>query len=321
MAAEIAPILIHVGYHKTATKWLRDAVFVEGVAGFRWLPKAQGHPVSRLVRDRPLEFDAAALRREFEPLLESAAAVDVTPVITWGRLAGQAFSGGYDRKEIADRLKAVFPEARILMVIREQRSMILSTYKQYVRAGGVCTVEQFLHPPNEGRRVPGFDFAYFEYDRLISYYRELYDSDAVLALPYEQLAQDPRSFVSAVLRFAGRPLSDEAVDRLLEFKWIKKARSAFRLGASRPLNRFGAFSELNPAPLLESGRISTLAERLREHKVRPADEGWALRQLAVRQEANLRRTIWAAADDRYVRSNRATAELIGVDLASYGWML
>jgi hypothetical protein len=322
MTAETAPILIHIGYHKTATKWLRDAVFPEGSAGFRWLPKWPGHPVSRLVRDRPLDFDAAALRREFEPLLEAAAAADEVPVITWGRLAGQAFSGGYDRKEIADRLKAVFPEARILIVIREQRSVILSTYKQYVKAGGVCTLEQFLYPPSRHDGcVPGFDFAYFEYDRLISYYRQLYDSDAVLVLPYEQLVRDPRDFVAAVLRFAGRRLPDEAVGRLLEYKWSKKARSALTLGASRPLNRFGPVSELNPAPLLESGRVSALANRLRERKVQPANESWAIRQLAVRQEASLRRKIWNAVGDRYLTSNRATAEMIGVDLASYGWML
>jgi hypothetical protein len=33
--------------------------------------------VHRLIRDRPLEFDAAAVRREFEPLLEEAKAADL----------------------------------------------------------------------------------------------------------------------------------------------------------------------------------------------------------------------------------------------------
>ena len=92
-------------------------------------------------------------------------------MICWGRLAGQAFSGGYDTKEIADRLKAVFPDGRIVVVVREQRSMIVSTYKQYLKAGGPSGIEAFLQPgSDQGWRIPLFDFDYFRVppaDRLL----------------------------------------------------------------------------------------------------------------------------------------------------------
>ena len=77
--------------------------------------------------------------------------------------------------------------------------MILSTYKQYVKAGGASTIEHFLVPARKhGWRVPGFDFGHFEYDRLIAYYRSLYGPDAVLALPYEQFVGDGRGFVETI---------------------------------------------------------------------------------------------------------------------------
>ena len=57
-------------------------------------------------------------------------------MVSFPRLSGHPYSGGYDSRMIADRVAEVFPEARILIVIREQRSMIVSTYKQYVNAGG-----------------------------------------------------------------------------------------------------------------------------------------------------------------------------------------
>ena len=50
------------------------------------------------------------------------------PVISHERLSGYPHSGGHDSKEIAHRLAAVFPNAKVVIVIREQKSMILSNY-------------------------------------------------------------------------------------------------------------------------------------------------------------------------------------------------
>jgi hypothetical protein len=94
------------------------------------------HPVHTLVRARPFDFDAATVRSEFEPMLADAEREGLLPIVSFPRLSGHPYSGGYDSRPIADRIAQVFPEARILIVIREQRSTIVSTYKQYVHAGG-----------------------------------------------------------------------------------------------------------------------------------------------------------------------------------------
>ena len=72
----------------------------------------------------------------------------LSPVVSFERFSGNPFSGGYDSKEIADRLVQVFPDARVLVVVREQRSMIVSTYKQYVREGGALPPSKFMLPPD-----------------------------------------------------------------------------------------------------------------------------------------------------------------------------
>ena len=189
----VTPVLVHIGYHKTATKWLRGGLFCNSAAGYRWLGKAPASPaVNNLIFARPLDFDAAEIRGEFEPLFADAEAAGLLPVVCFGRLSGHPFSGGYDSKLIADRLKDVLPEARILIVIREQRSMIVSTYKQYVKGGGVCTLEHFLEPATEqGWHVPGFDYRHFEYDRLIAHYHELYGKESVLVLPTSTSSPTP----------------------------------------------------------------------------------------------------------------------------------
>jgi hypothetical protein len=313
----MTPILVHIGYHKTATKWLRAVLFRDPSAGYQWLGKGEDHPVNRLITIRPLEFDAAAIRKDLQPSIEGALAADLVPVVCFGRLSGHPFSGGYDSKEIADRLKQVLPEGRILVVVREQRSMIVSTYKQYVKAGGSAKVSQFLNRPNQDWRVPTFDFAHFEYHRLIGYYHSLYGSEAVLALPYDLLIEDGRGFIEKIARFAGHPVPEEVLDRI-SFARMHGARPALSLAATRQLNRFGPRNTLNPAPLFESKAIVNLAERLqkvdhRRSRVRST--------FAARSEAHLGRAVQEIVGDRYAASNRILAGTIGIDLAAYGWML
>jgi Sulfotransferase family len=313
----VSAVLVHIGYHKTGTKWLRAALFRDPATGYGWVPK-ESPPVRALVRERPLEFDAAATRAQLEPLVAEVEQAGLLPVVCWGRFAGQAFSGGHDAKEIADRLHAVLPESRILAVIREQQSMIVSTYKQYVKAGGAASLRSFLEPADEqGFRVPTFDYEYFEYDRLLGYYRSLFGADSVLVLPYEQLVRDRREFVTRVADFAGRPVAEDVLERMLRAKRTNPAQSALVLGATRPLNRFGPRNELNPSPLLDSKRIAAFAAQVRK-KVDPAGFG-PTRALAERSERRLRDAVAAAVGDRYANSNRVTAELFGLALESYGW--
>jgi hypothetical protein len=315
----MAAPLIHIGYHKTGTKWLRGGLFLNRAAGYHWIDKDLP-PVRRIVRAHPLEFSAEAARRDFEPLIADADAKGRMPVICWGRLAGQAFSGGYDTKEIADRLKAVLPDGRILVVVREQRSMIVSTYKQYVKAGGPSGVEEFLRPgTDQGWRIPMFDFDYFEYHRLLAYYQTLFGAENVLALPYEELVRDRRSFLAKIGRFSGNPVPEKVLAEMSDAKRRNPAQSALVLGATRVLNRFGPRNELNPAPLVESALVHGAATKMRK-KLDPANLR-ATRALAQRSEQLLKESVAAAVGDRYVASNRITAELLGVDLAAYGWML
>jgi Sulfotransferase domain len=313
----VSPVLVHIGYHKTGTKWLRAALFRDPATGYGWVPKDSA-PIRALVRDRPLDFDPAARRAELEPLVAEVETAGLLPVVCWGRLAGQAFSGGHDVVQIADRLHAVLPEARILAVVREQRSIIVSTYKQYVKAGGAATLQAFLEPADDqGWRVPTFDYAYFEYHRLLGYYRSLFGPESVLVLPYEQLVQDRREFVTRVAEFAGRSVPEEALERMLRSRPTNPAQSALVIGATRPLNRFGPRNELNPSPVLDSRRMAAFTAQVRK-RVDPAGLPGG-RALAERSERRLREAVAAAVGDRYAESNRATSELFGLDLERYGW--
>ena len=92
--SHLAP-LVHVGYHKTGTNWLQEELFGDPRTGYRWLGKQPlTHPVHTLVRARPLDFDAAAVRAEFEPMLTDAERAGLLPVVSFPRLSGHPYSGG-----------------------------------------------------------------------------------------------------------------------------------------------------------------------------------------------------------------------------------
>jgi hypothetical protein len=309
-------VLLHIGYHKTGSRWLRALFFSDPRTGLGWIDKSGNeHPVRRLVAARPLEFDPEATRAEIEPLLQKIVDDGLSPVVSFERFSGNPFSGGYDSKEIADRLVQVFPDARVLVVVREQRSMIVSTYKQYVREGGALPPSKFMLPPtSRSLRVPWFDLRHFEYHHLLAYYRRLFGDDAVLALPYEQFVADPRSFAEQIASFAGRPLSEETLAALPFDRRTNPGPPATAIAARRVLNGIGVMSDLNPAPPLASPVFWRLGKRIDRMSLAPG-------QAVDRKEANLRRTVAEIVGDRYVDSNRRTAELLGVDLGAYGWMI
>jgi hypothetical protein len=310
------PTLLHIGYHKTGSRWLRFLFFGNPQTGFGWVDKTgPDHPVRRLVGARPFEFDAASSRQEFEPLLRRIEHEGLFPVVSFERFSGNPFSGGYDSKEIADRLAKVFPDARVLVVLREQRSMIVSTYKQYVREGGALPPRKFMLPPtSRSMRVPWFDLRHFEYHHLLSYYRGLFGPDAVLALTYEQFVAAPSAFVEEIACFAGRPLSSEVLASLPFEAKRNPGPQATTIAARRLLNGLGVCSDLNPAPLFPSPAVGRLGKRIDRATLAP-------RRLVAREEAKLRQVVADTVGDRYVESNRRTAELTGIDLAAYGWMV
>jgi hypothetical protein len=310
-------VLVHIGYHKTGTNWLQHDVFSNPAAGYAWLGQKSDDPVRRFVNERPFEFDATVVRGALEERIRAVEAQGLYPVVSLERLSGHPFSGGHDAPQIADRLRAVLPEGRILIVIREQRSMIVATYKQYVKAGGAGTLVQFLKPRTDRAAAARlFDFRFFEYEHLIGYYRSLFSPDDVLVLPYEGLTRDGRGFVEAIAGFAGRPVPGEVLDRLPYGTPSNPSPSALTIEVVRRLNRLTPRSELDPAPIVEWRRARRLAERLKTDAIL---ERGPMQVPAERAEARLRRMVDELVGERYRESNRATAELTGLDLGSYGW--
>lgn len=310
--------LIHIGYHKTGTSWLQGCLFNNICSSFV-SPFARDKEIGNyLIYPNALDFSPQICKKYFYPKLLETTTGGLIPVLSYERLSGNPHSGGYDSKEIANRLAQVFPDAKILIVIREQKDIILSTYKQYVIEGGACTIKRYLHPPSRGKgRIPLFSFDHFKYDRLIKCYSELFSPSNVLVLPYELFREMPHKFLSAIATFCGTIMGDEMPESLPVSTRKNIGFSAFAIAIKRRVNPIFAEDRLNPWALFPSPHI----ERQLEWWLRRYS-GVIPPQFCNIFDDGLKKKICDIVGDRYKLSNRLIAEMINMKkMAEYGYDL
>ena len=300
-----AEMLIHIGYHKTGTTWLQSAFFPNHPD----LAVAAEYPAlaEQVINPDGLEFDAAVVRRFFQPRIDAAVAASKIPVLTTERLSGNPHSGGYDSKTIADRLHDAFPQATVLIMVRRQVDMAVSMYKQYVRMGGVCSLREYLMPPVDGR-IPLFRMKFLEYHHLAGYYVRLFGPERVRVMVYEHFRDAPALFLDelcdflAIRRDIAFPAHEHANASLSDFSTLLKRR----------VNRWHGGDSLYPVtpplPRLTGGLFRAI-ERL--------DRAGLSRLSTV----NLKRDSAEMLQGRFSASNRELAKAFGLELGQYGYEL
>src|SRR5262245_39922524 len=113
----ISPLL-HVGYHKTGTSWLQSHLFTNERTGLATPFKEHADIYQHLVHPHALDFDPEACRAHFLRAIANLEDRGLTAVLSAERLCGDMLYGGYDSKELADRMASVFPRGKVLIVVR-----------------------------------------------------------------------------------------------------------------------------------------------------------------------------------------------------------
>lgn len=263
---------------------------------------------SAFIQANPFSFRSEVARKKFEPGIERALTRGLVPVVSHERLSGSPYAGGYDGGILADRLAAVFPEARVLVIIREQTAMTLSIYKMYVRMGGAASFEQFLSRSPGLARMPSFRFDFLEYYRLIGYYSKLFGPENLLVLPYELLRAEPVSFLQAICDFTGVEATASS------FQLENVSPSALILSLKRHINKLMVRDGLNPAPLLDLNiKNRTLSQMLGRI------DGKLPVTFRERYEERWRLYAKDQIGERYAKSNTLTAKLTGLDLREFSY--
>jgi hypothetical protein len=306
-----APLLIHIGLHKTASTWLQDHVLDNESFGFcaPW-GRMSDAAVERFVTVDPLQFDVEETRRYFQEGIDRVTRAGLVPVLTHEALSSQPLLGQYYAPQVGHWLKAVFPRARVLIVFREQKALIGSLYRQYVRNGGSRSLEQFI---GSGDEPPGWAplcrLGFFEFDRLVEFYRGLFGPARVLALPIELLRRNRAEFVARILSFAGtNPAAGTQTQ--LDAEPANVGWSAATLEIYRRLNRIVPRNPLGPNPPTSRSIALRIFYRL---------DRWIPSFVQDRVARRHMDMIARRVASRFAGSNSRLGELLGQDLASFGY--
>jgi hypothetical protein len=304
-------VLVHIGHHRTGSTWLQQRLFSARDAGFGVVVR-QSKVKKTMVAPDDFDFDAARCREVYQPRIDTMERRGVVPVISAERLSGTN-AWPDDGARMAERLARVVPEARVLMVLREQRSMLLSTYGHYVKTGGMLDLRTFLDRPVAWKEWP-CNLSHYKYDRLIAYYHQLFGRERVLTLTYEEFKADAAAFVRAVLEFCGAKPEPGALERIQASAPVNESLQPAVVAAKRWANWL-IREERNPWAAIDAGgwtgSMMNEAVRVLGSRVpRSTNERLARKMLSA---------VAISVDDYYRESNARTSELTGLELTRYGY--
>lgn len=194
--------VIHIGDYKTGSSWLQQEVFLQHpeIAYLDWPANNPG--IAKLFYEllgaRDLDFDAGDLASRFNLELDKIDCAGRKKLVSREALAGDFISGEHAQR-IAQRLYQVFGPTKIVLVIREQFSMMASIYSQHVKIGGTLSLQDFVSDPIVASHLT----SRLQYEKLIKVYMDMFGADNVSVKLFEELRMDKRQFMRDVLAHIG----------------------------------------------------------------------------------------------------------------------
>lgn len=268
--------------------------------------------VDYLVHCHDFEFRPEHVRQAAQETLGGVRAEGMVPVVSSERLVGHWISGGYDSARLADRIHQVWPDARIFIVFREQRAMINSVYRQYVKKGGGRKFAELVKPRGHGHgRSPGFSLRFFKYDQVVSYYQDLFGRDRVLALPMEMLRTSPGLFFQRMTEFA-RVKTDYHYGG--ESPHANIGIDAFTASRKRLLNVLLEKDRINDYSIWSNSVTGRFAKLLLKASLLAGGD-----RRRLRAAESLRQEVDKEVRGYYGASNARLQRLTDLDLAAYGY--
>lgn len=229
-------IVFHIGLPKTATSYIQGLVFPEiNSIGFYYeknLPKEIARIVQDAHRDGSFEHavvmrewlkEAARLREAHENILLTREFFSMCPYSDkihakpYSVRAEDALEYGLNnnQKRLLEIIKELFPDAEIILVIRNQLDFMKSWYKQIIKAGSRNTFSEFLNWKNGSfynrhkETIYNVNALSIDYSLLVQETEKLFGEDKVHVLCYETLKHNPEQYFHQLESIMGAPFITE----------------------------------------------------------------------------------------------------------------
>ncbi len=205
--------IIHIGYPKTATTWFKK-YFYPYVAN------------ATTVSSDNIDFKQGSKIRIIN--------LPETDIKRHRIIVSHKFSGLVDfrwengkyRKYFAPELKKSFPEAKIVIFLRNQTDFLSSAYSSYLTHGGTYT---FKNMYNAGKLIDGqmFSFEYLDYNAIIEQYSKYFGKNNVYVFLYEDFLADKKQFIENYIKIFNLDIDINAVSLQKYNTKLRKGLAAF----------------------------------------------------------------------------------------------
>ena len=177
--------IVHIGFPKTATTFLQEQILPQLSEDFNVLTYQDSMQLLSPIMDYDDAFlDLDSLRESVERQCPDGRTLFCSNEALTGI---HHHSACVNRTLIAKRLKTL-GFAKVIISIRNQYDILESSYRQYIKSGGVMGFDQYIR--FDGSPGQFLYPEYFEYDRIYRTYVEIFGKENVLILQFEHLADD-----------------------------------------------------------------------------------------------------------------------------------
>ena len=305
--------LIHIGFYKAASSWLQKHYFKPEL-GYQQILDPFGVQLS-LIDPAPFQYNCQHTLDGIARHYPAEELQGLQAVVSSETLSGDILCGGYNARQNADRIKETWPEAKILLITREQKSLIRSMYKTMVLWGLPHGIKRLLNSPDP-RSAPQFNLNFIRFDQLAAYYTDLYGKDKVLVLPYEFFQHQPREFIEQIHEFSThKKLSEDQYNSLPIKKVVNSNQSLTLITLQRLINSLFLSNAFNGGGLITTTEKKTWS-RIRRHKKLPP-------RLLLDDylEARFKTIVEQATNGQFADSNRKLQDYCKIDLSLYHYEL
>lgn len=233
-------IICHIGFPKTGTTYLQKNVFPL-IKNLNYIESGEiKHLLHDLIEKDDSYFNKANIREELMQMHIS----NTNMLLSYEPLTGHHLKTEFpNRSQIARRLKAVGVD-KIIITIRNQLDVLESTYKQYIKSGGVLKLSNFFNLNNNSN--PYFFIDYFNYEKIVELYSEIFGIENVKVIQFENLFLNTSPFENLLAHFLNVENTDFSSQT--EFK-VNKSLSNFSTKLLRIINHF-TYNSYRPSSLV-----------------------------------------------------------------------
>ena len=302
--------ILHIGFHKTATTTLQQQFFpaCEGINLLTTQNTVLKKFIALVTKTDPAYFNSS----KAYSLIADCLSDDMPNIISNESLSSLPYSGAIEagldhRTPILHNLKRVFPEAKVILIIRRQDGFAKSLYRQYLKSGGTKSIKRFYGMESVDKpAIVGINR--FLYKKYIDAVFDAFPSN-VLLMPFEKFVNDQQGFLKEITDFIGIDMPD------VELKRENAAvLSPFMLELTRYMN-FGFRSLLNPAGMIPGFMINKHGRKRRQSPVQYMHDHWpAKRKIVGPNDVIAQRILQQVREE-----NRQLDGVYSLNLAQYGY--